>query len=481
MDTSGARSDLLQQALDSTRDLMLIKGPGSRLVWANRAFRDFYGMTEQELEGIVDGPQSDPDDTLQYVRDDARVFEIADHLDIPSEAITDYEGRVRYFHTVKSPILDADGQVAFSVGVSRPLGVSDLIESTSHDANKAVTRALRNLSGVFPLNLVAVDTVGRVVAVSPTWIDVFGGPSTTESGFRELFPNWEPVHDLIDQAMAGGAKGSVRLAYPASAPQAFYDVFVSAWHHGDGRIGGALLLALDVTDDARRRAELEAINLRLDKANQDLDYFAHVAAHDLREPVRRQRMLVSLAIDEHGDSIPKSLLADLERVQEQSERMLELITGFRTLSGIAGPAGEPTTVRFDALVSAAVNEHLGDEHGAAVSVDVPATVVGHADLLRALLDNLMSNVSRYWSTPRNASIATEQRAGRTWFVIANSWDGDWETADGRLMQPFVSERHERGAGLGLSICKRVVEHHDGELRVEPEPGVFKVAFNLGEQ
>ena len=72
-------------ALDAMDDLVLVKGPRSRLLWANRAFRDYYGMTNDELHSLIDGEQSDPDDTLQYVRDDRRVFVEQTSIDILSE------------------------------------------------------------------------------------------------------------------------------------------------------------------------------------------------------------------------------------------------------------------------------------------------------------------------------------------------------------------------------------------------------------
>jgi len=109
------------QILDSLSDMVLVKGPKSRLLWANRAFLTYYGMTNEELQGIIDAPFSDPDYTQQFVRDDAKVFETGKVLNIPAEPVTRFDGQVRYFHTVKTPILDEQGQVIMTVGVSRDI------------------------------------------------------------------------------------------------------------------------------------------------------------------------------------------------------------------------------------------------------------------------------------------------------------------------------------------------------------------------
>lgn len=112
---------LYAQVLDSISDLVLVKGPKSRILWANRAFLEYYGMTIEALRGIIDAPFSEPDHTQQYVKDDARVFETGEVLDIPAEPVTRHDGQIRYFHTVKTPLLGENGEVLMTVGVSRDI------------------------------------------------------------------------------------------------------------------------------------------------------------------------------------------------------------------------------------------------------------------------------------------------------------------------------------------------------------------------
>lgn len=110
-----------QHILDTIPDFVLVKGPESRLIWANSAFREYYGMTNEQLKGIIDAPFSKPDNTLQYVKDDAYVFNTGNTLDIPEEPVVRHDGAVRYFHTVKSPLFNQNGQVIMTVGISRDI------------------------------------------------------------------------------------------------------------------------------------------------------------------------------------------------------------------------------------------------------------------------------------------------------------------------------------------------------------------------
>jgi PAS domain S-box-containing protein len=134
-----------EQILNSIPDLILVKGPKSRLLWSNRAFLDFYGMTNEQLKGILDAPFNDPDYTQQYVKDDAWVFENGKALDIPCEPVTRHDGRIFYFHTVKSPIFDASGKVVMTVGLSRDITSSRAAEMALLQASKMA--ALGEMAG----------------------------------------------------------------------------------------------------------------------------------------------------------------------------------------------------------------------------------------------------------------------------------------------------------------------------------------------
>ena len=135
-----------QQVLNALRDLVLVKGARSKLLWANKAFLDYYGMTEEDLYQIVDAPHSDPDDTLQYVIDDQKVFDLRDHYNIPSEAVTDALGKVRRFHTIKSPILE-EGQVIRTVILGIEVNMIMTRPGTWHHGHRFPTVAVGIVTG----------------------------------------------------------------------------------------------------------------------------------------------------------------------------------------------------------------------------------------------------------------------------------------------------------------------------------------------
>jgi len=125
-----------RQILDAITDLILVKGPDSRLLWANKALLTSYGMSNAQLQGIVDAEFVEPDVSQQYVKDDQQVFATGKALDIPEEQMKWADGRVRIVHTVKSPIFDDDGNVAMSVAVIRDITDAKRFEVELRQAQK---------------------------------------------------------------------------------------------------------------------------------------------------------------------------------------------------------------------------------------------------------------------------------------------------------------------------------------------------------
>jgi two-component system, NtrC family, sensor kinase len=127
---------MLQQILDAITDMVLVKGPHSRLEWANKAFLSVYGMTNAQLAGIIDAPFSEPDLTQQYVKDDLHVFSTGLPLEIPEEAMIRHDGKVLTCHTVKSPIFDSTGKVCKTVAVIRDITERRRLELELRQAQK---------------------------------------------------------------------------------------------------------------------------------------------------------------------------------------------------------------------------------------------------------------------------------------------------------------------------------------------------------
>jgi two-component system, NtrC family, sensor kinase len=109
---------LYRTMLDAIPSMVYCKAKDSRLVYVNRAFQEFYGMTLEEMVGTLDSPKNDPEYTQKFMRDDAWVFSTGQVLNIPEEPSLRYDGEERWLQSAKSPLLDENGQITSLVGVS---------------------------------------------------------------------------------------------------------------------------------------------------------------------------------------------------------------------------------------------------------------------------------------------------------------------------------------------------------------------------
>ncbi|MFM9265863.1 PAS domain S-box protein [Tychonema sp. BBK16] len=254
------------QILDSIADMVLVKGPQSKILWANQAFRDYYGMSEEELQGIVDAPFANPDHTLQYIKDDSFVFETGQTLSIPEEPAVRHDGEVRLFSTVKTPIRNEENLIAMTVGVSRDMTERKLAE----EAVKVSETKYRSLVETSQDMIWSVDAIGRYTFVNPAVKYIYGYEPeemlgrpfsdfmTPEQTQKELkvFANLFAGESIFQHESAQIAKdGSIKyLMFNAIS---LYDE--------SGNILGITGTATDITDRKRAEAALQHANAELER------------------------------------------------------------------------------------------------------------------------------------------------------------------------------------------------------------------------
>ncbi|MEP6490721.1 PAS domain S-box protein [Microcoleus vaginatus GB2-A3] len=254
------------QILDSIGDMVLVKGPKSKIVWANQAFRDYYGMTEEELQDIVDAPFADTDNTLQYIKDDAFVFETGQTLQISEEPVTRYDGEVLLFSTVKTPIRNADGQIVMTVGVSR-----DMTErKKTEEAVKASETKYRSLVETSQDMIWSVDALGRYTFVNPAVKYIYGYEPEEMIGrpFSDFATPEQSQKDLevFARLVAGESifqYESTQIAKDGSMKHLMFNAI--ALYDETGKFLGTTGTATDITDRKRAESALQHANAELER------------------------------------------------------------------------------------------------------------------------------------------------------------------------------------------------------------------------
>ncbi len=217
------------------------------------------------------------------------------------------------------------------------------------------------------------------------------------------------------------------------------------------------------------------------RVQEDLERFAHMAAHDLREPARRLQLYADLLLDEFADGLPDEGLELLRTVDAEAGRMLRLVGDIRSLTKLKAGALARERVRASEIVDVVLHdlaEHL-TERDATVEVGALPEVNASPSLLHAVYANLAENALRYGGDGVELRFTVEPAPAGPVLGVWNSGSEIPEAKRALVLRPFGRLGERSGTGLGLSICRRIVEQHEGRLWIESEPGWTHVRFTLG--
>ena len=233
------------------------------------------------------------------------------------------------------------------------------------------------------------------------------------------------------------------------------------------RIG---VIFIDVT--ARKRAEAELV-----RANQDLEQFAYSASHDLQEPLRSVKIYSELLARQLGDKLDGDTRKFLDFVSSGATRMESLVRDLLAYT-VAGQLAQPETAENanDALSGALANLDGAIRASGAevVSEPLPSLRV-HATQLQQLFQNLVGNAIKYRRPEIPPVInVTARRDGESWlFSVSDNGLGIESQYQERVFGLFKRLHggdEYSGTGIGLAICRRIVERYHGRIWVESEIG-----------
>ncbi|MBX9635623.1 MAG: hypothetical protein K2X44_11635 [Magnetospirillum sp.] len=242
--------------------------------------------------------------------------------------------------------------------------------------------------------------------------------------------------------------------------------------------GLTAVLVRELARERRASAELSSLNRDLARSNADLEQFAYIASHDLKEPLRNIASYVQLLQRRYQGRLDPDADAFIGYTVDGVRRMQSIINELLAYSRIG--TGQLTLVPVQAgiLVSTALAHLKGviSEAQAVVEVKGPLPVVeADAAQLGSLFQNLIGNALKYRreDVRPEVVIGCEDRGGQWAFFVQDNGigiDPQYHSQIFDLFKRLHPRDHYPGTGIGLAICQRVVERHGGRIWVESEAG-----------
>jgi PAS domain S-box-containing protein len=386
-------------------------------------------------------------------------------------------------------VIRPDGSVRILYGQGRVItdesGAPIRMRGTALDITerKRVERRFRGLVEAAPDAIVIVDGQGSIVLVNAQTEKLFGyarGELIGEAvellmpgrfAARHVQHRTGYYSDLKTRAMGSGLELMGRRRDGSEFP---VEISLSPLQTEEGVLVSSSIR--DITERRRAEEALRQSRAELERSNAELEHFAYVASHDLQEPLRMVASYTQLLARRYRDKLDAPALEFVEFAVDGAKRMQTLIQDLLAFSRV-GTHGAPfVLVDCDDAIAKVLRDLAGliEETGGSVTPGPLPKVWADASQLGQLFQNLIANALKFRSADPPCVSVRADREGDHWvFSVQDNGIGIPAAHAERIFVIFqrLHTREEYpGTGIGLALCKKIVERHGGRIWVESEAG-----------
>jgi len=288
--------------------------------------------------------------------------------------------------------------------------------------------------------------------------------------------DYQGAFDAIAKARKGRVANFSGYCPTADGFPKWWDVVVSPIFGADGKVDRLLSVSRDVTKRKQVEEDLKKVSDELARSNADLQQFAYAASHDLQEPLRGIEGFVKLLTRRYKGKFDTKADEFFEYIVDGVKRMQMLIKDMLAYSqvGTKGKRFNPT--ECSSILAQALTDLQAaiEESGTVVTHDDLPTIMADASQLSRVLQNLIGNAIKFRGEEAPRVHVSAERKGDEWvFSIRDNGIGI-DPKDAERIFIIFQRLHDRaeypGSGMGLALCKRIVERHGGRIWVESEHG-----------
>jgi len=374
------------------------------------------------------------------------------------------------------------GQLAASMDITAQVMARKKIEESEE--------RFRTLTTAIPQIVWTTDTVGNVDYISAQWEAYTGQPvAEALAGYHLMVhPDDMPVLAARWESSLKTRqpwKQDYRLKNSLTGEYRWFTGVVQPLRDKEGAIIKWIGAASDIHEQKQFAEQLEnLVNERtkeLARSNHDLQQFAHVASHDLKEPVRKAKIYITRLQDEYSALLPEKGTGFIGKVQHATDRMLAMIDGVLKYSKVSSEQSAVEWVDMNGVINQieADLEIPVQQKRAVIKKGHLPVIQGVPILIYQLFYNLINNslkFSRVDADPIIEIMGDTTKEQETEYAVIQVMDNGIGFDQGKATVIFNTftrlhskDRYE-GTGLGLALCQKIAERHSGKIIANGETG-----------
>jgi PAS domain S-box-containing protein len=452
-------------------------GMDRRFIRVNRRLCEILGYPQEELLRLTGRQISHPDDLDIINEQRPRLYAGETDAVRVEKRYLRKDGSVVWVHFSMTVERDAEGKPLYEIGVYEDI-------TAQLDAQLRLRESEARYRQTFELAASGICHVrdGRFVRVNRRLCEILGYPEQELLGKHVKEISHPDDRDVTDADRARIRKGEIDSArfekryIRADGAVVWCRIAITLARDVFGVPQYEVAIFDDITDRKKAEAALTEAHDELTRSNAELEQFAYVASHDLQEPLRMVASYTQLLARRYDDRLDKDAREFMVYIVDGASRMKQLIEDLLAYSRVGTKGIEFKRVSAEAALRRALFNLRSaiDETGAVVTHDPLPTLPADEVQLGQLLQNLIGNALKFRS-PAAPRIHIE--------TMESELDWQFEVRDNGIgIEPQYYERifmvfqrlHNKGeypgTGIGLAICKKVVERHGGRIWVESRPG-----------